>query len=650
MPANGHVAFIYSIAQRLRGAYKQSEYGRVILPFTLLRRLDQVLEPTKNAVLAEAAKRKGSALNPDRMLKQAAGQRFYNTSSLTLTAVHSDSENVAKHLKEYVGHFDPVVRDIFSAFEFDATITRLNKAQRLYPVLSKFLDPELDLHPDVVPPERMGDIFEELIRRFSEISNATAGEHFTPREVVRLCVELGLAGDESLTTPGIVRSVYDPACGTGGMLSVTDEVVRERNPKARLVLFGQELNPESWAVCRAEMLLKDQDPSRIAAGSTLSEDGAKNRTFDFMLANPPFGVDWADDYDDVVDEHETQGMHGRFGAALPRKSDGALLFLQNMLAKMKDPADGGSRIVIIFNASPLFAGDAGAGESEIRRWILEQQDWLEAIVALPEQLFYNTPISTYLWVLSNRKEDRRQDKVQLIDARDMWEPMTPRSFGQKRRRLSEEDIHDVLDLWREFDIDGERSKVFPTSYFGYRQIPVERPLRLRYRAGEDAVEALEQQTAFRRMAPEVQEQLKALLRSLNGLDTTSRADADAAVEAAATERLRAPAKRALSSALGVRDQSGDVVHDRAGEPTPDPDLREYELVPLNETVEEYFDRQVKPFLPDAWVSDYEGKMGYELPFTRIFYRYQAPRSLAEVDRELQDLERAVEELLDEVTE
>jgi type I restriction enzyme M protein len=344
----------------------------------------------------------------------------------------------------------------------------------------------------------MGDLFEELIRRFSEISNETAGEHFTPREVVRLCAELVLAGDEALDTPGIVRTVYDPACGTGGMLSMTDELVRERNPQANMILFGQELNPESWAVCRAEMLLKGQDPSRIAPGSTLSADGAAGQHFDYMLANPPFGVDWSKDHDTVESEHEQEGAEGRFAAGLPRKSDGAFLFLQNMIAKMK-PADqdGGSRIAIIFNASPLFSGGAGSGESEIRRCILEN-DWLEAIVALPEQLFYNTGISTYIWVVSDRKEERRRGKVQLIDARELWEQM-PKSLGNKRRRFSDEHIDEVLELWRVFEADGERSKVRDNDFFGYRRIVVDRPLRLRYRAGEGAVERLAEQSAFQKL-------------------------------------------------------------------------------------------------------------------------------------------------------
>jgi len=475
MTNNGHVDFIWSIAKRLRGAFKQHEYGSIILPLTLLRRLDQVLEPTREQVLAEAAKYEGSGLDPDRFLKKASGQLFYNASKLSLSKVLADPDHAGAHLRQYVAGFDPVVRDIFEAFKFDSTITDLEKADRLYSVLGKFLDPELDLHPATVSNEVMGDIFEELIRRFSEISNETAGEHFTPREVVRLCAELVMAGDsELLTTPGIVRKVYDPACGTGGMLSVMEELVRERNPNARLVLYGQELNPESWAVCRAEMLVKGQNPSRISPGSTLAEDGTAGERFDFMMANPPYGVDWTEDYDEVVAEHNQRGFDGRFGAGYPKKGDGALLFLQTMLAKMKRPGeDAGSRLAIIFNESPLFGGGAGSDESSIRQWLIEK-DWLEAVVALPQQLFYNTGLQTYIWVLTDRKDAHRKGKVQLIDARDLWEPM-PKSYGDKRRRLSLDHIQEVLDARDGFEVDGLQSKVYGNSFFGYRRVTVERP-------------------------------------------------------------------------------------------------------------------------------------------------------------------------------
>ena len=558
------------------------------------------------------------------------------------------------HLREYIAGFDKDVREIFDAFGFENQIEKLDKAGRLYRILGRFLDNELDFHPDMVPNDRMGDIFEELIRKFSEISNETAGEHFTPREVVRLCGEFALIGKQQLLdTPHIVQSVYDPACGTGGMLSVCEELVRERHPQARTVLFGQELNPESWAVCRAEMLVKGQDPDRIFPGSTLSEDGVPGKRFDLMMANPPFGVDWADDHDFVVDEHDKDGFDGRFGAGLPRKSDGALLFLQNMLAKMK-PADedGGSRIAIIFNASPLFSGDAGSGESEIRRWILDpDNDWLEAIVALPEQLFYNTGIHTYLWVLSSKKDKQRVGKVQLIDARNLWEEMKPRSYGNKRRRLDPDNhIKAILNLYRSFEKDGELSKVFDLQDFGYRRIAVERPLRLRYRAGEDAVAALEQLSSYARMNPDAQERLAGALRALNGLNTTDRDEVAGKVRVLKLGTLTQTQRNALWAALGVRDPSAPVVTRRDGSPEPDPELREYELIPLNEDPDAYIEREVKPFVEDAWVEDYDGKLGYEIPLTRLFYRYEPPRPLADVDTDLKQVEEDIQKLLGEVTQ
>lgn len=665
--SNGHVPFIWSIAdQELRGQFKQSEYGRIILPFVVLRRLDQVLAPTKDKVLEQAAKYEGRGLNLDPILKRAADQRFYNASKFGLAKAHSDAENVATHLQEYLAGFDPVVREIFEAFEFEATLARLQKAGLLYRLLGRFLDDDLDFHPHTVPNSAMGDIFEELIRKFSEISNETAGEHFTPREIVRLCAELVLAGDdELLETPGIVRSVYDPACGTGGMLSVVEELVRERNEHAKLVLFGQELNPESWAICRAEMLLKGQDPSRIAPGSTLSDDGNGTGRFNFMLANPPFGVDWSKDHDDVVAEKDAAGFGGRFGAGVPRKSDGALLFLQTMLAKMK-PADedGGSRIAIIFNASPLFAGDAGSGESEIRRWIIEN-DWLEAVVALPEQLFYNTGISTYLWVLTDNKSEERRGKVQLIDARQLWEPM-PKSLGNKRRRLSLADIDAILSAWKQFGSAGDSSKVFETDALGYRRIVVERPLRLRYRIDDEAVERLKAQSVFEKLtsAPKNASEAVALaareageaqqralvegLQVLEGLSTVDRTEMAEALKPLLNE-AGAAVKRAVWEAISNRDAAAPPVVGRNGARVADPVLREAELVPLKESVDVFMDREVLPFASDAWVDHERTRIGYEVPFTRLFHARAALRPVEVIDAEIIKLDQDVQRLLSQVS-
>jgi len=668
MPStNGHVNFIWSIAERLRGAFKQHEYGSIILPLTLMRRLDQVLAPTKDKVLAEAAKYEGRSLNLDPILKRAAGQLFYNSSKLSLEKVISDPDHAAAHLREYLAGFDPVVREIFEAFDFDATITRLEKVDRLYSLLGKFLDPELDLHPDTVPNEVMGDIFEELIRRFSEISNETAGEHFTPREVVRLCAELVLAGDEELlATPGIVRSVYDPACGTGGMLSVLEEIVRARNPQARLVAFGQELNPESWAICRAELLVKGQDPSRIAPGSTLSADGASGQHFDFMLANPPFGVDWTEDHDTVIAEHEQRGYDGRFGAGTPRKNDGALLFLQNMLAKMK-PADqdAGSRIAIVFNGSALVTGGAGSGESEIRKWIIEN-DWLEAVVALPGQLFYNTPLGTYVWVLTDRKEERRRGRVQLIDARDLWEPM-PRSLGDKRRRLAPAHIEAIIAARHVFEDDTERSKVRDNDFFAYTRVVVERPLRLRYRAGEPAVEALRFQSAFTKLvvpdkrskdAPAdraageaVQERIVDFIRSLDGLDSDDRAAVDIALAPLWEHTQVSPGvKNAVMEALSVRDPSAPIVPGKGSRAAPDPQLRTNEHVPVGQEISDYMAREVLPFAPAAWPDTSKNRLGYEIPIIKLFFKPTLARPLVEIEDDIQVAANALADALGRVAE
>ena len=663
MSDSNHVQFIWGIAELLRGDYKQSEYGRVVLPFTVLRRLDLVLAPTKQAVLTETTRSEGLDFNPDRLLREAAKQGFYNTSELDLEKIAGDPSNIAGGLRYYMGTFSPTVREIFDAFSFDQQITRLDKANLLYLVLTKFLDADLD--PQTVSNTQMGDMFEELIRRFSEISNETAGEHFTPREVVRLCAELVLIGDEDVTSkPGTIRKVYDCACGTGGMLSVTEELVRERNERARLYLYGQELNPETWAICRSEMLLRGQDPSNIHPGSTLSADGLEGESFDLMLANPPFGVDWSKDHDAVIEERDAHGKDGRFGAGTPPKNDGALLFLQTMLAKRKPLEEGGSRIAIVFNGSPLFSGGAGSGPSEIRRWILEN-DWLEAVVALPEQLFYNTGIATYIWVLSHPKRPERRGKVQLIDARDLWEPM-PKSLGDKRRRLSLDHIDEILAAYRAFE-NGGRSKVHADDEFLFRRITVERPLRLRYEIDQAAIQRLQDEKAFENLikpaanakdpaqaierGEAAQAALLAGLGALNGFTSADSGEAKAKLKEAlkGVEKPSAALRKAAWNAISVRDPAAPVVTDANGEPQPDPELRDYENVPLTESVDDYMTREVLPFVEDAWVDDDKEKIGSEIPFTRLFYRYEPPRPLEEIDAEIRELEAAIEELTQEVT-
>jgi type I restriction enzyme M protein len=656
-----HVQFIWSIAELLRGDYKRSEYGRVVLPFTVLRRLDLVLAPTKEAVLEEAARSEAVDFDPDRMLRKAAGQTFYNTSELDLHKISGDPGSIAASLPRYLAGFSPTVREVFDAFGFDQQIVRLNKAKLLYLVLTRFLDANLD--PETVSNTQMGDMFEELIRRFSEASNESAGEHFTPREVVRLSAEVVLAGDAGAAKPGVIRKVYDPACGTGGMLSVTEELVRERNPQAHLYLYGQELNPETWAICRSEMLLKGKDASNIHPHSTLSADGLPGEKFDLMLANPPFGVDWSKDYDAVVDEYESRGQNGRFGAGLPPKTDGALLFLQDMLDKLKMPEDGGSRVAIILNGSPLFSGGAGSGPSEIRRWILEN-DWLDSVIALPEQLFYNTGIATYIWVLTNAKAPERQGKVVLIDGRGLWEPM-PKSLGDKRRRLSPDDVEQIVDLYSDFQ-EGERCKILDRNEFMYRRITVERPLRLRYEVSPDSVERLRGSKAFQglikvpanskdpaevvKRGEAAQQGILNGFKALAGFESVDRSEAESSLLPVLESVDRPPAtlRRALWDAISVRDPDAPIVTDRKGNPEADPELRDHENVPLAESIDAYMAREVLPFVEDAWVDGSKEKIGTEIPITRLFFRYLPPRPLGEIDQELRQLDAQVAELMEEV--
>ena len=471
-------SFLWSVADLLRGDYKQSDYGKVILPFTVLRRLDCVLEPTKAAVLTEFAKRTAAKVEPDAFLRRKSGQLFYNTSPLDLKKLMGDQDHVAENLRKYLRGFSPAVRDIFEHFEFHTQIDRLAKAGLLYLVTEKFAT--IDLHPDAVSNAQMGAVFEELIRKFAELSNETAGEHFTPREVIRLMVNLlFIEDDEALSKPGVVRSLYDPTAGTGGMLSVADEHLASLNPDARLVMFGQELNPESYAICKADMLIKGQDIANITFGNTLSADGLPGKQFDYMLSNPPFGVEWKKIEKEIRAEAETSGFNGRFGPGLPRVSDGSLLFLLHLISKMRPAKDGGSRFGIVLNGSPLFTGGAGSGESEIRRYVLEN-DLVEAIIGLPTDMFYNTGISTYVWIVSNRKPATRKGRVQLIDASGFWQKMR-KSLGSKRKELSPEHIDDITKLFgraKEVTRDGVPiSRIFKNEDFGYRTITVERPVR-----------------------------------------------------------------------------------------------------------------------------------------------------------------------------
>ena len=471
-------AFIWSVADLLRGDYKQSDYGKIILPFTVLRRLDCVLESPKAAVLAEHEEKKKLGLNADPFLLRKAKQSFYNISPLDMKKLMGDQDHIKENLFSYIQGFSEAVRDIFERFEFYAQIDKLSKSGLLYQVTEKFVN--VDLHPDKVSNSQMGLVFEELIRKFAEISNETAGEHFTPREVIRLMVNLlFIEDDQVLAKAGVVRTIYDPTAGTGGMLSVAGEYLEEHNPEARLTMFGQELNPESYAICKADMLIKGQDVANIVFGNTFSEDGHPHKKFDYMLSNPPFGVEWKKVEKEVRKEYEQQGFNGRFGAGLPRVSDGSLLFLMHLISKMRPANDGGSRFGIVLNGSPLFTGGAGSGESEIRRYVLEN-DLVEAIIGLPTDMFYNTGISTYVWILSNRKLAHRKGTVQLIDASGFWQKMR-KSLGSKRKELSDDHITEITRLFGQFieTSEGKKpiSRIFKNSDFGYRTITVERPLK-----------------------------------------------------------------------------------------------------------------------------------------------------------------------------
>ncbi|WP_181801287.1 type I restriction-modification system subunit M [Streptomyces shenzhenensis] len=656
----------WSVADLLRGDYRQSDYGKVILPFIVLRRLECVLEPTRDKVIETVARFAGQDIDTDRFLRKASGHSFYNRSELTLRKIAADPQNAAKNLQIYVGAFSDNAREVLDKYEFNQQVRKLDGANLLYQVIGKFTD--LDLHPDVVPNHNMGYIFEELIRRFAEQSNETAGEHFTPREVIKLMVNLLVAPDgDALSLPGVVRTVMDPACGTGGMLSAADDRIKALNPDATVEVYGQELNPESWAICRSDLMIKGQDPDNIAFGNSFSDDGHARRKFDYLLANPPFGVEWKKVKDEVEYEHRSLGDAGRFGAGLPRINDGSLLFLQHMISKMK-PVDvnggGGSRIAIVFNGSPLFTGAAESGESNIRRWILEN-DWLEAIVALPDQLFYNTGISTYFWILTNRKDADHKGKVVLLDARDQWQKMR-KSLGDKRKELGDgtngrpDHIGDITRLYAEavqvakdpgHPLHG-KVKVFANEDFGYQRITVERPLKLRFEVTEETLAALAEAKPVAKL--ERSEELVAAVRTLLGSSWTTKSEAfvalkDAVVAAGLTWPSGAPFAKAVREAIGVRDPEGEVQKIK-GAAEADADLRDFENVPLGEDVEEYLKREVLPHAPDAWIDHTKTKIGYEIPFTRHFYVYEPPRPLAKIDAELKSLEAEIQALLGEVTE
>lgn len=647
--------FIWSVADLLRGDYKQSEYGKVILPFTILRRLDCVLEPTKEQVLQTLAKNIPEE-GRDLVIRTLTKLTFYNTSLYTFKQLVEDPANIGINLKHYVNGFSPNAQEIMNHFSFNLQVDRLEGSNLLYQVTKKFA--EIDLHPNRISNHEMGTLFEELIRKFAEQSNETAGEHFTPREVIRLMVNLLFMEDrEVLTKDGIVKTLYDPACGTGGMLSVAQEYLHELNPGADLQVFGQELNGETYAICKSDMMIKGANPQNIYFGNSFDNDGLKSGRFDYMLCNPPFGVEWKKVEDFVKREAESQGFAGRFGAGLPPINDGSFLFLQHMISKMKPVEQGGSRIAIVFNGSPLFTGDAGSGPSNIRRWIIEN-DWLEAIVALPTQLFYNTGIATYVWVVTNRKSSKRRGKVQLVNAVDFYAKMR-KSLGDKRNYVPEDRIQEISRIYGDV-MAGEYCKIFDNDDFGYTKVTIDRPLRLNFQTSPERFELLKSAKAYINLATskkkgaegkkeiEEGERLQELiLFALAAMDSTTLFKNQAEFmnvlkRALAKAKLdvKPPLLNAIVSALSERDGTADVVPAGKDDWEADPELRDFESIPLKEKIEDYLAREVAPHVAEfGWeIKD----VGYEIPFTRHFYKYTPLRSSSEIRREIIELEQEIQ--------
>ena len=660
MPDHNYFAnLLWQIADLLRGPYRPPQYERVMLPMTVLRRFDCVLAPTKAKVLAEFDRRKsrfeGEAL--ESWLNRAAGQRFHNRSRLDFGKLKGDPDNIERHLIAYIHGFSKNVRDIFEFFEFEGEIEKMRESNILYLVVSKFAD--IDLHPQAVPNEQMGLIFENLIRRFNELANETAGDHFTPREVIRLMVGiLFIEDDELLATPGAVRKLLDPACGTGGMLAEAQNYLREHHGAASLFVYGQDYNRRAFATAASDMLMKQVDHNgggdNIRFGDSLIEDRFEGERFDYFLTNPPFGVDWKRQQKEIRREHDQRGLDGRFGAGLPRVNDGSLLFLQHMWDKREPvrPREHkyGSRLAIVFSGSPLFAGGAGSGESDIRRWLIEN-DWLEAIVALPEQMFYNTGIGTYVWILTNRKEKRRRGRVQLVDAREMWtlggSAESKRSLGDKRRHIAAHQIEEILRLYGRFE-ETDRSRLFDNADFGFTRVTVERPLRLRYRMTiEDKARFLD---ACPHLLDDVQAIDKALGREpLRDWNAVWRDIED--LLRANGSRWRTAERSLFRSVFTQKDPGAERILKGKGKGDfeADAELRDFENVPLEDDIDDYFGREVRPHVPDAWMDRGKDRIGYEINFNRHFYRYTPPRPLEEIDAELKEAEEEILRLLREVT-
>lgn len=712
------VNFIWNIANKLRGPYRPPQYRRVMLPMIVLRRLDCLLEDTKDEVLKKYEQLKAQGHSEEVIVKllgnfasKERSQPLYNISRYTFASLLGEPDNIARNLITYIKGFSPKAQEVFEKFNFEQEIEKMEEANRLFLIVREFS--QVNLHPERITNLQMGYVFEELVRKFNEQANEEAGDHFTPREVIRLMAHLVYTRDEDVYKKGIARTIYDPTCGTGGMLSVSEEYIREQNPDATLILFGQEYNAEAFAICCSDLLIKDEPVDNIVFGDTLGDrktsDGHPGKKFHYMLANPPFGVEWKNQQDTVEREHKQLGFSGRFGPGTPRINDGALLFLLHMISKMQTPPDQGgegSKIAIIFNGSPLFTGDAGSGESNIRRWIIEN-DWLDAVVTLPDQLFYNTGIYTYVWLVNNRKTPERKGKIQLVDATRHYQKMR-KSLGNKRNELSEEHIAEITRLYGDFQheatstvmMDGKTqqqvcSKVFDNRDFGYIKVTVERTLRLNFQVSQERIERLQEEMAFQNLAKskkrkddttrqvEIEEGKKfqqRIISLLEGMDSTILyKDREVFLKVfsqalkAAGIKLPAPIKNAVLKALSERDPEAVICKDSKGNPEPDPELRDTELIPLPENIplplpidygsnadnsqlvelvkehcESYMSREVLPHVPDAWIDYTKTKVGYEIPLNRHFYVYEPPRPLEEIETEMIRLEEEMQNSLREI--
>ncbi len=655
-------ALIWAIADKLTGVYKPHEYGEVILPLTVIRRFDCILADTKDAVLAKYETVKNLPMR-DVLLRNASGKAFYNTSKFTFERLLDDPDNIEANFRDYLNGFSENVQDILEKFKFDSQITTMANKGILYIVIKEFTTPKANLHPDVISNLEMGYIFEEIIRRFSEAHNEDAGQHYTPREVIQLMVNILFYDDnDMLSGNNVAKTIYDPACGTGGMLSVAEEYLHKLNASTELMAFGQELNDQTFAICKADMLIKGNNADFIKDGNTLSDDQFEGQTFDYILSNPPFGREWKNEKA-AVEAEAKRGFAGRFGPGLPAASDGQMLFLLTAISKMKEPKDGGSRIAIIHNGSPLFTGDAGSGPSEIRRYILEN-DLLEAIIALPNDIFYNTGIATYIWVLSNKKTGtKREGKVQLINANGLYKKRR-KALGNKRNDIPESAIAEITRLYGDF-AESEISKIFDNSDFGYIKITVERPLRLNFAVSEDRIEYLTNPQTIPDLFDDLRDpeerngeeyspvafKIVKALRTMDQNKVWYDENEFRNVLSQALTNSRIPdnkyAVEHLVRSLSVADPNAPIYLKR-GKPQPDTTLRDTENVPLKEDIQTYFEREVLPFAPDAWIDEKKSKVGYEIPFTRYFYKYEAPKPSAEIMQEILSIEAELDGALAEV--